>query len=250
MNRIFSFNFQKNSSTRSFYNKIITKSYYSTLICESIFKNQIQQNSICASVYNSVHFKINYFNFLNKFEYILIQYAKMSSINDSSSIDIASGGDKVVVESDVSTKTVRNVQTQHGDFRTVDEENIVLVRQCIWTEGQTDEGETSATITTEEEPEQVVWIEPFSEVSNMSNDRLLRKFYFHLKQPSRKIEQFFWYFSFVFFATREFLDGFSLCFYYTHIKNDRKRASMISQAKTLFKYFDMGKKRRNFSIIA
>lgn len=64
---------------------------------------------------------------------------------------------------------MRNVQTQHGDYRTVDEENIVLVQKCLWIEEpstvEENEGETSASIAAE--PEQVVWIEPFSEVSSV-----------------------------------------------------------------------------------
>lgn len=149
---------------RNLYNKITTTSFYSTIICESIIKNQIQNKSICSTVSNSVHLKSNQFNFFNKFEIFLIQNTKMSS----SSKDIASGDDKMVVELDILSKTVRNVQTQHGDFRSVDEENIVLVKKCIWTEGQAtdDDGVAIVPISDEEKPEeQVVWIEPFSEVS-------------------------------------------------------------------------------------
>lgn len=53
--------------------------------------------------------------------------------------------------------SVRNVQTQHGDYRTVDEENIVVLplARCNSPEPLTDDA------TGEIEP--VVWIEPFAE---------------------------------------------------------------------------------------
>lgn len=51
---------------------------------------------------------------------------------------------------------VRNVQTQHGDYRTVDEENIVILplARCHSPEPPVNESG---------EIESVVWIEPFSE---------------------------------------------------------------------------------------
>lgn len=56
-------------------------------------------------------------------------------------------------------KAVRNVLTQHGDYRTVDEENIVVLRNCVSpdpvttsTEGQEEDVEVPET----------VWIEPFA----------------------------------------------------------------------------------------
>lgn len=63
---------------------------------------------------------------------------------------------------------VRNVQTQHGDYRSVDEENIVVLQRCLSPPpaGTRSHGEDdgSGENSTEEEPEQVVWIEPFLEV--------------------------------------------------------------------------------------
>lgn len=79
-------------------------------------------------------------------------------------------------------KTVyRNVQTQHGDYRSVDEENIVVLQRCLspepirWLE---DDAKEAAAISGDDEmktdeikslvassaEEQVVWIEPFHDV--------------------------------------------------------------------------------------
>lgn len=68
---------------------------------------------------------------------------------------------------------VRNVQTQHGDYRTVDEENIVVIRNCpspvptraVKVDG--DDGDQTD-LATELDAEQVVWIEPFSQVGFFS----------------------------------------------------------------------------------
>lgn len=61
-------------------------------------------------------------------------------------------------------KNSRNVQTQHGDYRTVDEWNIFLIARCLWPEGDqsTSDAATSPQEAKEEEDEQVVWIEPFA----------------------------------------------------------------------------------------
>lgn len=66
-------------------------------------------------------------------------------------------------------KSTRNVQTQHGD-QSVDAENIFLIPRCLWPEKDETEStwkaSTSADIAMEapeEEPEQVVWIEPFAD---------------------------------------------------------------------------------------
>lgn len=92
---------------------------------------------------------------------------------------------EMVVASDSSgAKIVRNVQTQHGDYRSVDAENIFLIPRCLWPDE--DEGQSTLVATTssdtsagasgsgsgssgcteqppkEEEAEQVVWIEPFA----------------------------------------------------------------------------------------
>lgn len=72
---------------------------------------------------------------------------------------------KVVVDTN---RAVRNVQTQHGDYRTVDEENIVILplARCHSPEPPVDEsGEVEA----------VVWIEPFSE-ENQVNDLFVFRF--------------------------------------------------------------------------
>lgn len=81
---------------------------------------------------------------------------------------------------DVAT-VFRNVQTQHGDYRSVDEENIVVLQRCLspepirWLE---DDAKEAAAISGDDEmktdeikslvassaEEQVVWIEPFHDV--------------------------------------------------------------------------------------
>lgn len=82
---------------------------------------------------------------------------------------------EMVVASDSSgAKTTRNVQTQHGDYRSVDEENIFLIARCLWPEDEKKPYKPFASTSSEdnvegsgskaseeEEPEQVVWIEPF-----------------------------------------------------------------------------------------
>lgn len=72
------------------------------------------------------------------------------SRSDCESVDVNNGA------------AVRNVQTQHGDYRTVDEENIVILplARCHSPEPPVNEsGEIDA----------VVWIEPFSEENQVSD---------------------------------------------------------------------------------
>lgn len=62
--------------------------------------------------------------------------------------------DSEVVDNNI--RPIRNVQTQHGDYRTVDEENIVVLplARCHSPEPE---------IKDIDEIEPVFWIEPFSE---------------------------------------------------------------------------------------
>lgn len=97
---------------------------------------------------------------------------------------------EMVAASDSSSaKAVRNVQTQHGDYRSVDAENIFLIPRCLWPDEDIEESTLVATTSSdnsagasgsgnagggssssgcveqppkEEEAEQVVWIEPFA----------------------------------------------------------------------------------------
>lgn len=87
----------------------------------------------------------------------------LEDVAASSSVDVVLGPTKVV-------SAVRNVQTQHGDYRSVDEENIVVLRNCLSpvpTHATKTDGDDGDQMDAEAEPdtEQVVWIEPFSEVS-------------------------------------------------------------------------------------
>lgn len=99
---------------------------------------------------------------------------------------VASASDvEMVVASDSSgaqnTKNIRNVQTQHGDYRYVDAENIFLIARCLWPEEEekkqfflkpstsndaankeTDTVGAKEEDAVEEDAEQVVWIEPFA----------------------------------------------------------------------------------------
>lgn len=65
---------------------------------------------------------------------------------------------------DDNSSAVRNVQTQHGDYRTVDEENIVVLplARCHSPEPPIDESG---------EVQPVVWIEPFAEENQVSDSR-------------------------------------------------------------------------------
>lgn len=93
---------------------------------------------------------------------------------------------EMVVASDSnSAKIMRNVQTQHGDYRSVDEENIFLIARCLWPDdtepstsvattssdnsaGASDSAEAGSSSSgcvdqpPKEDTEQVVWIEPFA----------------------------------------------------------------------------------------
>lgn len=80
-------------------------------------------------------------------------------------VDIAS----VITQNPNVAKTTRNIQTQHGDYRSVDAENIFLIPRCLWPEDEKkkyDLPSTSSDNNTdtaiEQEAEQVVWIEPFA----------------------------------------------------------------------------------------
>ncbi|XP_055295687.1 pseudouridylate synthase RPUSD2-like isoform X2 [Sitodiplosis mosellana] len=81
-------------------------------------------------------------------------------------------GVEMVNASDSSgAKNSRNVQTQHGDYQSVDAENIFLIPRCLWPEAEEDKPWTIPQATTssdasskqEEKVEQVVWIEPFAD---------------------------------------------------------------------------------------
>lgn len=77
----------------------------------------------------------------------------------ASSKNGVSGTECKVVENN--RRPVRNVQTQHGDYRTVDEENIVILplSRCHSPEPPINELD---------EIEPVVWIEPFAEENQVS----------------------------------------------------------------------------------
>lgn len=75
----------------------------------------------------------------------------------------------------IATKAIRNVQTQHGDYRSVDEENIVLIAKLVFDEPPREGADSSLVDVNSriEQPgssdgpptgtDQVVWIEPFKE---------------------------------------------------------------------------------------
>lgn len=82
-------------------------------------------------------------------------------MSDSEIDSVKNGVSKSECKS-VDGAAVRNVQTQHGDYRTVDEENIVILplARCHSPEPPVNEsGEIEA----------VVWIEPFSEENQVSD---------------------------------------------------------------------------------
>lgn len=152
---------------------------------------------------NSVNSGANQIKFHSKIEQFASRNAKkMSSASGISSEDGVTGAGNPVIEPASAKKTVRNVQTQHGDYRSVDEENIVLVKSCIWLEGipaedgeaksgdEKDEGEPSSAQdepnTASDEPEQVVWIEPFDEVSATAANTLIRNNVGHTSHVSYK----------------------------------------------------------------
>lgn len=87
-----------------------------------------------------------------------------------SAAQVANANDVEMVNASDSSvaKNIRNVQTQHGDYRSVDEENIFLIARCLWPdEEEKDPSSTEATTSNDtkqdEEEEQVVWIEPFAD---------------------------------------------------------------------------------------
>lgn len=93
----------------------------------------------------------------------------------------------VAVSDSSSAKIVRNVQTQHGDYR-VDTENIFLIPRCLWPDDDNEQSTSTAATSADksagasgsgnasgsgsssgcvdqlpkEDTEQVVWIEPFA----------------------------------------------------------------------------------------
>lgn len=77
-------------------------------------------------------------------------------------------------------KNTRNIQTQHGDYRTVDEENTFLIVRCLWPHIPfTYEPPTSVSIAAtkpaDDDNEQVVWIEPFANEVSVTNWYLLEE---------------------------------------------------------------------------
>lgn len=89
-------------------------------------------------------------------------------INTKSNLkDVAYSDVGAVHDSAKAIGTVRNVQTQHGDYRSVDEENIVVLRVCnspVPIRAAKLEDGVSEDAEREPGTEQVVWIEPFAEV--------------------------------------------------------------------------------------
>lgn len=83
----------------------------------------------------------------------------------------ASDVEMVAVLDPNSSKCIRNVQTQHGDYRSVDAENIFLIPRCLWPEDDKQPSAMAATTSSDssenkaaqEDAEQVVWIEPFAD---------------------------------------------------------------------------------------
>lgn len=78
----------------------------------------------------------------------------------STSVDVNEVDALVKIES-VQIKTVRNVLTQHGDHRSVDEENIVVLRNCVSPDPHAMDTDTE-TIEDDVKALEVVWIEPFA----------------------------------------------------------------------------------------
>lgn len=60
------------------------------------------------------------------------------SPTEGTALEASASDVEMVVASDSSgaqnTKNTRNVQTQHGDYRSVDAENIFLIPRCLWPE--------------------------------------------------------------------------------------------------------------------
>lgn len=90
--------------------------------------------------------------------------AKMSECENGLLNTPASVPDQPTGNAEVRNASVRNVQTQHGDYRTVDEENIVVLplARCHSPEPVVNkEGD-------DDDSESVVWIEPFAEENQVS----------------------------------------------------------------------------------
>lgn len=100
----------------------------------------------------------------------------------SATVENTSDIEMVAVSDSSGAKNVRNVQTQHGDYR-VDAENIFLIPRCLWPDdddkkpatlqattskdssakaGGSGSGSCNDQQPTTKETEQVVWIEPFA----------------------------------------------------------------------------------------
>lgn len=97
----------------------------------------------------------------------------MSAEIESACYPPTEGATPVISEADIEmviapdsqgAKTLRNVQTQHGNSQTVDAENIFLIPRCLWPESAlSSQATTSAAASSGTEDEvQVVWIEPFA----------------------------------------------------------------------------------------
>lgn len=151
------------------------KATYSLCIRRLPIIRSIHQSSALNQV-RCIHFVQNLCNSINCEKRAFSRNAIAMSSDETKSTtdlkDVAAGSSTDVVQD--STKVVaavRNVQTQHGDYRSVDEENIVVLRNCLSpvptrvakTDGDND-NQMEAEAENEPDDEQVVWIEPFSEV--------------------------------------------------------------------------------------
>lgn len=97
----------------------------------------------------------------------------ISSISDGIVASNVSVSDSNVVNV-LDMKNTRNIQTQHGDYRTVDEGNTFLIVRCLWPHiPLPSEASTSisivATKPSDDDNEQVVWIEPFANEVSVTN---------------------------------------------------------------------------------
>lgn len=93
-----------------------------------------------------------------------------ASIDSAAQVASATDVEMVNASDSSGAKNIRNVQTQHGDYRSVDEENIFLIARCLWPEEEEEEKDPSLSEATtsndtkqNEQEEQVVWIEPFAD---------------------------------------------------------------------------------------
>lgn len=114
-----------------------------------------------------------------------------ASTDDAVPVVNASDAELVSVSDASGAKITRNVQTQHGDYRSVDEENIFLIAKCLWPEVEGEKSLTTPQATTssssdavgsktqeeqKDQEEQVVWIEPFAdEVSSLNEKKFPMK---------------------------------------------------------------------------